>query len=182
MEIRTKDKLFLLIAAPLALAGLYFYVYRTDAAKELDALSRREASLVTVEDFPFEKDRAVLMRKNAAAELEAEKNVPPVEAQVKSVKGLSAAERERAVIGIIKNAGLRLVKSELVEGATSSAAALKASSAMEAPSVRRYTVSGTYPALLGALRQFETGKDAVIVSSVTLADSLRNRWTFIINF
>ena len=182
MEIRTKDKLFLLVAIPLAAAALYVCRYRTDAVKRIDDCGRRLAALVEPEDFPFEKKRAQSALAEAEAALGRERAVPVPAARVKGTADETAAARELAVITVFREAGLAVRRSEIDAGRSSDvsatgAAVLKATGVRPTPVARRYLLEGPYPALQKALKIFADREMAVVVTAIGMREGGAGRWT-----
>lgn len=184
-EIRTKDKLFLAVVVPVAVIAAYWYGWRTSASKRLAELETRHEQLVAVEDFPMEKRRAERELVEANAELEAERKVPPPQTKVSADAQASAAERERQVLQLLREAGLTVVGSTASKdgaGASGPNAAkggelLKATGLRNAPVHRAYTVDGRYPDVVKALKAIDERKMAAIPDRVQMRASGRNRWT-----
>lgn len=184
-EIRTKDKLFLAVVVPVAVIAAYWYGWRTSASKRLAELETRHEQLVAAKDFPMEKRRAERELVEANAELEAERKVPPPQTKVNADAQTSAAERERQVLQLLREAGLTVVGSTASKdgaGASGPNAAkggelLKATGLRNAPVHRAYTVDGRYPDVVKALKAIDERKMAAIPDRVQMRASGRNRWT-----
>ena len=176
MEIRTKDRLFLLVAVPVAAAAGYCWLWRSDAVKQIDTLERRCAALVEKEDFPLEKKRAERELGLAGAELEKERKIETRSPEVVAERGENAAERERTVLAVFRESGLAVRRGEIVKEPNAAAATLKATGLRPKPVVRRYTLEGRYPQLVRALELFASRKLAVIVASIAMGGGDRGRW------
>ena len=184
-EIRTKDKLFLAVVVPVAVIAAYWYGWRASASRRLAELETSHAQLVAVEDFPMEKRRAERELAEANAELEAEKKISPPQTKVSADAQASAAERERQVLQLLREAGLTVVGStESKDGASSSGPRtarggelLKATGLRNVPVHRAYTVDGRYPDVVKALKAIDDRKMAAIPDRVLMRASGRNRWT-----
>jgi len=174
-EIRTKDKLFLAVVVPLAAIVAYVYCWRIDTAKRVEMLSASSVRLVKPEDFDYEKHLAERALKQAEETLAAEKQVPMPALKVKADAKASAAEREREVLAIFREAGLRVLDSELCEGG-SGAAVLQATGTRPEPVSRRYRLDGRYPQVRQALETFATREMAVIVEKLDMEEAERGRW------
>ena len=119
------------------------------------------------------------------AELEAEKKIPPPQTKVSADAQASAAERERQVLQLLREAGLTVVGStESKDGASSSGPRtarggelLKATGLRNVPVHRAYTVDGRYPDVVKALKAIDDRKMAAIPDRVLMRASGRNRWT-----
>ena len=77
MEVRVKDKIFMAAFIPIAAAAAYFYYWRMDAARTLNALDAECAALVAPEDFPFEKRIREARIPEAQKELSDVRALPP---------------------------------------------------------------------------------------------------------
>ena len=97
-EIRTKDKLFLAVVVPLAAAAIYWFGWRADAGRRIDALRQRQSALVSQEDFDDEMARARRQADAAREELAAERSAPAPVSKVKGGADESEAERSRTVV------------------------------------------------------------------------------------
>ena len=167
-EIRTKDKIFLAIVVPAAVAALYWFGWREGEWRKIDALRQRQSALVSQEDFDDEMARANRQVRAAREELAAERNVAAPASKVKGNAGESEAERGRAVVETLRAAGLKIVRSEVSDGAQSVLDALKRTAVRPNPTVRRWTVDGAYPALMSALDGFVSGELALVPVSVSI--------------
>lgn len=181
LVVRDRDRAFLAVAVPVALAALYVVLWRNGASRRLDALSERHVSLVAVEDFESEMARAGRLLKDSEAELAAELAVPESPAKAVAPEGSSLAERERAVIGVFAAAGLAVLRCEIAdEGSPAAGDALSAAvgrgTAWRAVR-RRYVLDGTYPAVKKALDVFAARKMAVVPDGVSMRGAGRGRWT-----
>ena len=183
-EIRVKDKLFLAVAVPLALLAAYWYLWRADAGRQMDELSRRHETLVEEEDFPMEKRRADKALAEAKAELEAERKKPMPQTKVKADAQARAAERERAVLQVFRESGLTVVGSAATDGQRrdrvqtgKAGELLKATGARPEPLHRSYTIDGRYPDVVKALGTISDREMAVIPDGVVMRAEERNRWT-----
>jgi len=174
--IRTKDKVFLAVIVPVAVAAAYFYFWRNDAARRIDALAGERDALVAVEDFPFEKQQAERQLAAAKEELAAEQKIPMPAAKVKADAADSVAARELAVLEIFRATGLTVTSSAAAEAKESrSGYVLKATGTRPAPVCRTYEIGGRYPDLLAALRTVAAREMAVIPEGVGM--SKPGHWT-----
>lgn len=177
--IRDQDRLFLRLAVPLALVAAYAYCWRIDAAKRLDALRGESAALVAAADFDFEMQKARRLLADAQAELERERAVPPPAAKVKGDANATVAGRESEVLRVLREAGLGIVRSEVVDGDARSefGGKLAATGVRPDPVCRRYTLDGAYPAVRRALDAFAAGEMAVVPERVEMRAAGIGRWT-----
>ena len=181
MEIREKDRLFLLVVIPLTAIAVYCWQYRIDAAARIAAAERRLGALVETEDFPLERATAERRLAEAKAELERERTTPVPSVLVKGDRNESAAVRELAAMAVFREAGLvirRVEDGEAYRGEDSSSAAaalLKATGVRPSPVARRYGLEGAYPAFRAALAAFAERESAVIVTAVGMSGE--GRWT-----
>lgn len=175
-EIRFKDKVFLAIAVPLAVAAVYFWYLRPEAAAKLKTLEERDRATVTREEYPGEKRVMTARLKDAEAALSAERSVKPPEPQVVPPGDPSPARRTQAVVATFREAGVRVVSVSLAGDARGERAesSLRALKAMPSPVRRVYVLEGGYTAVKKAFRAFVDEKAAVIVSS--LESQGADRW------
>jgi hypothetical protein len=190
--VRTKDKLFLAIAAPLAAAAAYFWCYRADAAKKLEAIRGETAALVSQETFDDEMRIARRRLADATEELEAERKVKPSVAKVKGDAAETPAEREREVLRVFRDCGIGVMRTEEAQRGTfaadrgqdgldaRAARALAATGVRAEPVMRRYVLDGAYPAVRNALGVFASREMAVVPVSVEMRENGRGRWTVLL--
>ena len=189
--IRTKDKLFLAIAVPLAAAGAYFWCYRADAVKKLDALRGETAALVSQDTFDDEMRIARRKLADAEEELAAERKVAPVVGKVKGDAAETPAEREREVLRVFRDCGIGVMRTEdalrgssaaqVRDGLDARAAhSLMATGVRPEPVLRRYVLDGAYPAVRNALGVIASREMAVIPVSVEMRENGRGRWTVLL--
>ena len=189
--VRTKDKLFLAVALPLAAAGAYFWCYRADAARKLDALRGETAALVSQETFDDEMRVARRRLAEAEEELAAERKVAPAAVKVKGDAAETPAEREREVLRVFRDCGIGVMRTEdalrggsaaqLGDGLDARAAhALTAAGVRPEPALRRYVLDGAYPAVRNALSAIASREMAVIPVSVEMRENGRGRWTVLL--
>lgn len=172
IEVRVKDRLFVLVMLPLALAGLYLGFVRTGLSERLEKLTMRERELVTEEDFPLELRRAEMRRDEACAELAAAKAMPPPVSRVKATAGASLAEREAAAIAVLRETGLSVAKMERVEGGD--VAILQLTGFCPNPVVRGFSIDGGYPAVKRALEILVERELALAVQRLAMDED--GRW------
>ena len=183
VEVRTKDKLFVAVAAPLAAAAAYFFLWRVDAAKDLAELERRNDALVAEEDFPVAMRRAERQLADSAADLAAERAAPAPDAKMKADGGATSAERESAVLDVFRESGLVVVRGEARDGTTADGgpgAVIGEAAGIDGgwrAVCRRYTLDGTYPAVKRALDAFAARRMAVVAEKAEMRESGRGRWT-----
>lgn len=190
IEVRTKDLVFLAVAFPLAVAAVYWFGWRTDAVRRIGELERRQATLVSEENFAFEMAKARRELASAEEELAAERKMPPPTVQVRTVGGVPQAERERGVLSVLRASGLLVtsVTSSSVEErgeglswagdahASIGGERLKAAGACEQPILRVFSVEGRYPQVVKALERFEILKMAVVPERLEMTEGSRGRW------
>lgn len=172
IEVRAKDRLFVLVVLPLALAGSYLGFVRTGLSERLEKLTMRERELVAEEDFPLELRRAEMRRDEARAELAAEKAMPPPVSRVKSTAGARLAEREAAAIAVLREAGLSVSKMEHVEGGE--VTILRSTGLCPDPMVRGFSIDGGYPAVKRALEILVERELALAVQRLAMDEN--GRW------
>ena len=171
--IRTKDKLFVTVLLPLALAALYVWGWRTDAAKRLDALAARERTLVTEAAFPQEMQRLDARRKTAERELGEVRKLPPPAAEVRVSPQVSVAEREAEAIAALRAAGLTVSSMTRLDGGDGGAP-LRATGACPDPVLRAFAVDGGYPAVKRALETLVARRLAMVAWRISM--TAEGRW------
>ena len=183
MEVRAKDKVFLAVALPLAAVAAYVWMWRIDAAKTIASLERLHGTLVAVEDFPAELARAQSQLDASAAELEAARNAAWPQKKIVYDCDASFACRESDVIGVFREAGLVVMRSEALS-APSAGEETGGKAIMDArgrqrgwgAELRRYTLDGTYPSVKRALDAFAARQMAVVPEAVSMRGGV-TRWT-----
>lgn len=183
IEISARDKIFVAAVLPLAIVCAYWYGWRADAAKRLSGLEGRCGSMVSQEDYAAEKIRAGRSLSEASRQLEAELAKPPVELQVASVADKTLADREQAVLGVLREAGLNVKSGQTPKDAgvraVEAAAALERASYFgsgEKPILRRYRLDGEYPSVKAALDAFVARRMAVVVEKIELSGGVAASW------
>ena len=183
--LRTKDRLFLAVAVPAALIAAYAYFWRAPHAKKVRAYGERCAALVDPEDFPAEKRKLEKRVAESAAELEAERGAPAPESAMKGSPDDAPAARERIVLDVFREAGLRVVSSEAGERTREGGASaprggevLKATALRPEPRARRYRLEGGYAAVRRALCALAERKCAVIPETLEMEGG--DRWTVLL--
>ena len=180
--IRTKDKLFLAVAVPLAAVAAYVYFWRIDAEKRAGELEAEHAALVEVDDYPMEKLRAENRLAQAQIELEQEKAAPRPVSKMHAEQDATLADRQSAVLDIFREHGLVVLRAEILEADKAGMcpdAIWRASCWRRGCTARlhRYTLDGAYPAVKRALDAFASGQMAVIVERVGMKPGASGRWT-----
>ena len=166
-EIRPKDRLFLAVVVPLAAVAAYWYGWRAEAGAELSTLESRRAALVSAGDFEDAFAKARRERKAAEAELEAERNAARPAVKVKADPAEAEADREAAVLEVFREAGLKVISGERIEGG-GVGAVLQAAGCRPGPVARRYSLEGTYPQVMDALARFAGREMAVVAEKVEM--------------
>ena len=185
-KMRTKDKVFLMVAIPLALCVAYFYLWRMPVAKRVAALAAEEVRLPNAEDFPVER-RAIEKRlASAEKELEEARAEKAPESSVKGDVGAGAAERQGAALAAFAKHGARVVRVEPVAERSDGWGArggetLRATGLRPAPEAMRFTVEAPYRDFTAALEEFAAERAAVVPESVTMGRAgAKCRWEVVI--
>lgn len=185
-KMRTKDKIFLAVAVPLALCAAYFYFWRAPAAKRVAALEAEERRLPCAEDFPAE--RRALEKRVAAAEKELEevRAEKAPESSVKGDAGAGAAERQGAALAAFAKHGARVVRVEPVADRSDGWGArggevLRATGLRPSPEAMRFTVEAPYPDFTAALEEFAAARAPVVPEGVTMGRAgAKCRWEVVL--
>jgi len=168
--LRDKDRLFLAVAVPAAILAAYFFLWRAPHSAKVRSYREKCEALVHPDDFPAEKRKLEKRLADSAAELEEEKNTPPPESTMKGAAQDNIAIRERAVLEVLREAGLQVVSSDVVEPGAAGGNAqpqrggdvLRATALRPNPRMRRYRLGGGYAAMRRALEIMAERKCAVI--------------------
>lgn len=185
-KMRTKDKVFLAVALPVAACAAYFCFWRLPAVRRIGALAAEEARLPNVEDFPAE--RRALEKRLAAAERELEeaRAEKAPESSVRGDAGAGAAERQGRVLAAFAKHGARVVRVEPVAERSDGWGArggetLRATGLRPAPEAMRFTVEAPYRDFTAALEEFAAERAAVVPESVTMGRAgAKCRWEVVI--
>jgi len=176
VPIRTKDKVFLAVVVPTAVAAAYWHFWRSDVTRRIDALERERDALVAVGDFPVEKTQAERQLASAQEALTAERKVPMPDTKVKGNASDNVASRELTVLEILRSAGLTVTRSVVTERMESHAGSvLRATGTRPQPVCRTYEIGGRYPDFLNALRTLAARELAVIPECVGMPKP--GQWT-----
>ena len=176
-KMRTKDKVFLMVAIPLALCVAYFYLWRMPVAKRIAALAAEEVRLPNAEDFPAE--RRAIEKRLASAEKELEE-ARAEKAPESSVKGDAAA------LAAFAKHGARVVRVEPVADRSDGWGArggevLRATGLRPTPEAMRFTVEAPYPDFTAALDEFAAARAPVVPEAVTMGRSgTKSRWEVVL--
>lgn len=201
--VRTKDKLFVAVAIPAAVAAGYFYFYRDGAVKRNAELERQNAALADEAAYhatlgkiaadekaagaekakaqaaktKAEADKAAADAALAAAlqELAAEKAIALPPPKVVADPKAAAAVRENAFVELARKAGLTVASMEY-SSEISSAGMLRATGSCPSPISRKYVLEGQYWQVQQLLAEISGGQLAVIVGKLQLNESGVARW------
>ena len=185
-KMRTKDKVFLMVAIPLALCAAYFYLWRMPVAKRVGALAAEESRLPNAEDFPAERRALEKRLASAEKELEEARAEKAPESSVKGDVGASAAERQGAALAAFAKHGARVVRVEPVADRSDGWGArggevLRATGLRPTPEAMRFTVEAPYPDFTAALDEFAAARAPVVPEAVTMGRSgTKSRWEVVL--
>ena len=169
--LRFRDKLFVVVVVPAALLSAYVYFWRAPYAAKVKTDTESCAKLMTPENFAAEKQKCAAEKQkreklvaDSAAELDRENKTPTPEAKIAAAAGDTVAARERAVFEVFRDAGLRIVSSEVCGdgGGARGGGVLRATAYRPSPRARRYRLEGSYSAVKKALELIVERKCAVI--------------------
>ena len=161
------------VVVPAVVAALYWFGWRVDAGRRIDAMRQRQAALGEREDFDDEMAKARRQAAAAKEELAAERSIPTPEARVKGAATETEAERGRVVVETFRAARLKIVRSDVADAKPAAADMLRATGVRPEPVVRVWTLEGAYPALQAALRAFAAEERALVPVSVSVAPPSR---------
>lgn len=162
--LRLRDKIFVTVVVPAALLGSYVYFWRIPHMEKVKKESESCAKLITPENYAAEKQKREKLVADSAAELANEKKTPVPEAKITASAGDSIAARERVVLEVFRDSGLRIISSELCGegGGSRGGGVLRATGYRPSPRARRYKLEGSYAAMRRALGLIVERKCAVI--------------------
>jgi hypothetical protein len=168
IEIGLRDKIFVAVVLPLALAALYSQMWRPETVSRLQALESRDRSTVSEVLFPGEKRSLVQAAEAAERELKAEEAKELPVSKFTGSPNDSRAARTQMVVEVFRAAALRVVSSEVAEarGDSRETALLCATGTRTDAVKRKYVLKGAFSAVRAALEGFVERKMPVIVSSV----------------
>ncbi len=187
MQVRTKDKIFLGVVAPLALLGAYFHFVRRPAVAQVAALKAEPQRLPDVEMFPAERRQLRKRVEEAEAALAAERGEAPRATSVKGDPAAAVAERQDAVLRLFTAAGVSVihVEPEALKGrmqeASRGCAVLSATGRCAAPEARRFVVEADYTAFQKAFQALAAEQMPVIPEALSLRVGARTcRWEMLL--
>lgn len=179
--LRIRDKLFVVLVIPAALLGAYIYYWRIPHAEKVKTASEACAKLITPEKHAEEKAKLQKLVSDTAAELEAEKKTNVPESRIAAGAGDTVAAREQAVLDVFRDAGLRVVSSEInnaEDGGARGGAVLRATALRPSPRGRRYSLEGSYSAVRRALELITERKCAVIAERLEMEGG--EKWSLLL--
>ena len=179
--LRIKDKLFVVVVVPAVILGLYIYYWRIPHAERVKAASEACAKLITPEMYAAERAKLKKLVADTAAELEAEKKTNVPESKIAAGAGDTIAAREQAVLDVFRDAGLRVVSSEInnaEDGGARGGAVLRATEMRPSPRGRLYRLEGTYSEVLRALGLITERKCAVIAERLEMEGG--EKWSLLL--
>ena len=181
--LRIRDKLFVVLVIPAALLGAYIYYWRIPHAEKVKTASEACAKLITPEKHAEEKAKLQKLVADTAAELEAEKKMNVPESKIAAGAGDTVAAREQAVLDVFRDAGLRVVSSEInnaEDGGARGGAVLRATALRPSPRGRRYSLEGSYSAVRRALELITERKCAVIAERLEMEGGEGEKWSLLL--
>lgn len=177
LEIRTKDKIFLVVVMPILVSALYWWMWRDDAAKRLRNLQEEDLKLVELEDFPMEYKKAENRFSASSLKLEEARRLKPSCEFTLPSTDATFAERESVVLEILRKSGLEILRISSSEHDNSANADEFQLATNYRGQLRRYTLSGTYPSVMRALKKLSNNRVAVIPEEVGMTVSGHSaRW------
>lgn len=181
--LRLRDKLFVVIVVPAALLGSYVYFWRIPHQEKLKTANEALAKLMTPENHAAERQKLEKLVADTTAEFEAENKLTVPETKIAANAGDTVAARERAVLDILREAGLRVVSTEIDNsegGGARGGGVLRATALRPSPRGRRYRLEGSYAAVSQALALLTERKCAVIAERLEMTKG--ESWTLLLWF
>lgn len=185
MVVRTKDKVFLAVVVPLALAAAYVWLWRLPTEKRLESLREEHRRLPDVEMFPMERRQLEQRAQEAERELAAARAEKPKEGAVKGDPTASATRRQDAVVAALTAKGVKVrsvapVQSSRQEDARGMGV-LRDCGVRPTPVAIRLEVEAEYSVLVQALRAFADARAPVVPESVSLSPANSHlHWSFVL--
>lgn len=182
IQVRTKDKIFLAVALPLALLAAYVWLVRQPLATRTAALAAEQRNLPDEDSFPAEKRRLQRRLADAEAELAAEKAEKSPEVAVKGDPESTAAARQDAVLAVFTSAGAKVLHVQPPQAETPPEdvrgdAVLRATGRCPAPEMRQFMLEADYAVVTSVLKTFADRQTPVVPESVSLnVDGRTCRW------
>lgn len=171
LKITAKDKVFIIVAVPVAIIAAYWYFIRKPLTKELSRLKEQDSVLLGAGHYEAE---GIMLRKELTASRETlEKKSASAEAKVeKSAKEASSpADRLERVMKIFAAHNITMLGSEPATEAGSAKAMemVRAAYGIEAPVLRRFSVEGAYQDIVNAMRAFADAASETLIESVAMS-------------
>lgn len=183
IEISARDRIFVAAILPLAILGGYWYGWRVDASKNLSLQEQRCDAMVSQEEYAEQKLHASRSLSAATRQLEEELAKAPVKLHVDPVFDKTPADREQALLGVLREVGLNVKsgqtpKADVVRALEVASVLERAASfgAGERAILRRYKLDGEYPSVKAALDMFVARRMAVVVEKIEMASGDAGRW------
>ena len=177
--LRTRDRVFIVFVVPVAILAAYVYYWRIPHAAKVKEDREKCEKLIKREVYAEEKAKLDKRLAETAAELEKEKATPPPAAAIDAAAGDGVAKRERTVLDIFREAGLRVVSTAAASVTPQRGGdVLRGTALRPDPRMRRYQLEGSYASLLRALSLFTERKSAVLVERVETSGG--ENWTVIL--
>jgi hypothetical protein len=172
-RIRTKDKIFLAVAVPLAVCAAYLHFWRMPVAKKVAALAAEERRLPCADDFPHERRALESRVAEAERELERVRAEKAPEGAVKGYADAGVAERQGCALAAFAKHGARVLRVEpMAESADGWGArggdVLRATALRPVPEAMRFTVEAPYPDFAAALGEFAAARSPVVPEAVNM--------------
>lgn len=185
LQITNRDKIFIIVALPVAVALCYWFLLRRPIAAEYSVCENQAMSLASAEQY--EAENLMLNRQLAAAreKLQNEKNKAGEGADAKVSGGLSSAERLEKVLNVFAANNVRIITSEAQpdNGARPAGKVMRDLFGIKDPHLRLFSAEGAYANVVSALQSFSIRENQVIVESVSLTTGrLGCKWTVLLWF
>jgi hypothetical protein len=160
IQVTDKDRIFVVVAVPAALAALYFFFVHAPRAKALDQIRSRYEMLGDAEDLELdrpalERRRAEMAAKRAEVETVEAKRIADGGGETASSPGDDSARLSRMVDLFDGAEGVKLTAAERIEvtanGEPRARALVRETLGIATPALWRFTVTADYPSLLRVL-------------------------------
>lgn len=175
IQVTDKDRVFVALAVPAALAALYFFCVHAPRAKALGEMRSRYEMLGGAEDLvldrpALERRRAETAARRAEAEAAETRRIADGGGEAASAPGDDSARLSRMVDLFDGTEGVKLTAAERIEvtgGEPRARALVRETLGIATPALWRFTVTADYPSLLRVLGDAGERRLPAIVDGVS---------------
>lgn len=169
LQITEKDKLFVIVALPVAIALCYWYFLRRPAAAELSACELQDMSLGGVEQYEAE---GMILDKQLSSVRGKLQNWMKASGETQLEKtSASPAERLETILKVFVAQNVRITRSvqSAYAGDKPAKEILRSAFGVNDPVLQTFYAEGFYADVISVLRTFSNRDNRVVVESVSMA-------------